>query len=223
VSHAAAPPPAGRGQPKGTLRGRIKPPATPGFLPFAWLRRLLVQSFPRDCRDCYPAVFVFCLTEHRNSEKHWRQYSSHAGYALGFRFRTPGTLGLFVPQGKNGRLEADAVIRRVVYDPKLQRQMLANAVDTFMGLFSETMHRAGASARESLPAYLAPDFVENFKDLVSSIVVSIKNPFGSVDILATTQTMLAANGVMLDASSARIRHSLWPKSAWCHSHRWPWT
>src|ERR1700686_573465 len=127
-------------------------------------------------RDCYPAVFVFCLTQHRSSEKHWKQYASHEGYALGFRFQTPYTLGLSVPQGKNELFEADAVIRRVVYDPKLQRKMLADGVDTFIGLFSETMQRTGASATESLPAYLARDFVENFKDFISRIVVSIKDP-----------------------------------------------
>lgn len=54
-------------------------------------------------RDCYPAVFVARLTENIGSKKHREKYSSHEGYALGFRFETPWTLGLFVPPGKGAR------------------------------------------------------------------------------------------------------------------------
>ncbi|MGA2769358.1 MAG: hypothetical protein ABSG26_00950 [Bryobacteraceae bacterium] len=127
-------------------------------------------------RDCYPAVFVFCLTENIGAERHWQEYASNEGYALGFRFGTPWTLGLSVPTDKDTRLEADAVIRRVVYDPSLQRRMLDDVLDTFLGVFSISPWRAGATASDSLPAYLTKQFVENFKDFASRVVVSIKAP-----------------------------------------------
>ena len=122
-------------------------------------------------RDCYPAVFVFCLTEHAASERHWKRYSSDEGFALGFGFPWPWTLGLFVSPE-----EGDAVLRRVVYDRNMQRQMLADVVDTYLELVGETMCRAGASAAELLLPDLATVFVEDFKEFASRVVVSIKAP-----------------------------------------------
>jgi len=127
-------------------------------------------------KNCYPDVFVFCLTEHRMSDRHWTEYHADTGYALGFGLPAPWKLGLYMPPEE----DVDAVLRRVVYDPSLQRQMLVDVVDTFVAWFSEwaegVLPQSGKSTSDQLPSWLVRSFAQSFKDFASRVIVSIKDP-----------------------------------------------
>jgi hypothetical protein len=128
-------------------------------------------------KDCYPDIFVFCLTENTKSERHWKAFASDKGYALAFNLATPHSLGLYARRKNNNRDFLDTLLRQIEYDPTRQREMLADVTRTFVRLFAKTMVLgAGVSLAEPLPIHMRRTFVESFKEFASRVVVSIKRP-----------------------------------------------
>ena len=130
---------------------------------------LLIKSLPLSFHDIYAA----CFCKEGNLLSQWRSYSNKGGgYSLGFAFDSKTKITY---DFENLRYSKLTVLRKIIYDPETQNQLIDNALTKLIESGRSAIIRI-LKKENSLPLGFVNQMSMAFANRLIEVIISLKNP-----------------------------------------------